>query len=162
MWTTKKPPLSRNSVRKFFFAFGTAVHLVFCPSWLGAISDKNLTPSERVRFNAQKAQASPSLRGRWDEEALGPASSAAYVADNLAIRILSDFNKDEELSKVPLLLRVRSFNGVVTLEGIVNSIGEKGLIERKVRSMDGVKKVENHLRVKTSNQDFFESSRGLV
>ena len=41
----------------------------------------------------------------------------------------------------------------MTLDGVVNDEKERTLIQEKVSQMSGVTKVENRLKIKTSNQD---------
>ena len=113
----------------------------------------HMTPRERIQQSEKKVVENPDLRGRWDPKSHEPASEGSAIADNLADKVLSTFREDEALSKIPANLKVSSSRGVVTLEGVVNNVDEKSLIENKVSKMEGVKKVENHLKIKTSDQD---------
>ena len=119
----------------------------------GLAESASLTPQERLRINALKAKDNPSLRGRWNPKSYELATQASYIADNLAMQILSSLRTDETLSRRPMLLKIRSKNGTVALEGVVNDDAEKSLIEEKVSRMDGVKKIENRLKVKTQDRD---------
>lgn len=116
----------------------------------------NLTPRERIQLSEQKIQENPTMRGRWNHKSRELASEGSTVNDNLAEKVLADFRQDEALAKIPVKLKVSSSRGVVTLDGVVNNTDEKTLIEGKVSQMDGVKKVENHLKIKTSDKDLLD------
>ncbi len=117
---------------------------------------RGLTPNQRIQRNELKAELNPDLRGRWNPKSRQPASEGSYQTDNLAEKILANFKEDEELAKIPAKLKVSSVNGAVTLDGFVNNEDERNLIEDKVKKMEGVKKVINQLKIKTSNQDLLE------
>ena len=114
-----------------------------------------LTPSERIKENVQKVKDDPSLRGRWDPRYY-TKSAAAAQNDNLALKILDNIREDAQLSKLVVRLKIRSFKGKVALDGFVNNEAERSLIARKVRGMNGVKEVQNHLKIKTSDKDLLE------
>ena len=116
----------------------------------------NLTPRERIQLSEEKAQENPSLRGRWNHKSHEPASEGSVVSDDLAEKVLSQFREDESLSKLPVKLKVSSSGGVVILDGVVNNEDERLLIEEKVDAMEGVKKVKNQLKIKTSDQDLLD------
>ncbi len=119
-------------------------------------NEKDLTPRQRIQENEKKAADNPSLRGRWNRRSQEPASEGSMVSDNLAEKILSKFREDDSLSKLPVKLKVTSSQGTVTLDGVVNNDGERSLFEKKVGQMEGVKKVVNHLKVKSSDQDLLD------
>lgn len=75
------------------------------------------------------------------------------VDKNLSMRVLADLEKDPELASRVMRISVKTKDGAVTLEGVVNNAEEKALIETKVKRMDGVKSVRNKLRVKRSNKE---------
>ena len=118
--------------------------------------ERALTPNQRIVESEKKVQEYPALRGRRNRLSRQPASKAAYINDNLAQKILSDFRQDEDISKLPIKLKVESVKGVVTLSGVVNNADERALIEERVGKMDGVKKVVDELRVKTSDKDLLD------
>ena len=118
--------------------------------------ERNLTPEDRIRQSELKVQQNPSLRSRWTPKSRQPASEVTYPSDNLTEKILSDFREDEIISKIPAKLKVSSTRGVVTLDGVVNNDNERSLIEKKVGQTEGVKKVVNHLKVKTVDQDLLD------
>ena len=119
--------------------------------------DENiLTPNDRIRRSELKVQQNPSLRGRRDPKSRQPASEGSALNDNLANKILADFREDETISKIPAKIKVSSASGVVTLDGVVNNAGEQSLIEERAGKIEGVKKVVNRLKVKTSDQDLLE------
>ena len=115
--------------------------------------ERSLTPTERIRLSERKVQENPSLRGRWTPKSRQPASEGSGISDNLAEKILSNFREEEELSKIPAYIKVKSQSGTVVLEGVVNSENEKELITDKVGKMEGVKKVVNELKIKSSDKD---------
>lgn len=143
---------------------GTSQSLAGTKSFMTTESTKNtfkqdetqLTPRERIQLSELKVRENPALRGRWDSKSHQPASETSLVTENLAEKVLAAFREDQELSKIPVKLRVSSSRGAVTLEGVVNNAGEKTLIEEKVSQMAGVKKVENHLKIKKSDQDLLD------
>ena len=139
----------------FVWMFGVFfVQTIFlCAEGFAGVNYRPLTPEERVKANEMKAQENPSLRNRWDPRASEPASVTSLGTDNLALRVISDLNRDETISKIPVSLKVSSKQGTVTLGGVVNNDRERTLIQEKVSQMSGVKKVENRLKIKTSNQD---------
>ena len=116
----------------------------------------NFTPRERIQLSEEKAKENPSLRGRWNHKSHEPASEGSAVSDDLAEKVLAQFREDESLSKIPVKLKVNSSGGVVTLDGVVNNEDERSLIEQKVGAMEGVKKVKNQLKIKTSDQDLID------
>ena len=118
--------------------------------------ETNRTPRERIRLSEQKVRENPLLRGRWNHKSHELASEGSTVNDNLTEKILSNFRQDQVLAKIPAKLKVSSSRGVVTLDGVINNADEKALIEGKVSQMDGVKKVENHLKIKTSDKDLLD------
>lgn len=81
------------------------------------------------------------------------ASLSSLRVDNLPQEILSKLRTDEDLADRPMKIKVSSQNGRVVLEGVVNEEAERNLVTRKVARMEGVKKVDNRLKVKTSNAD---------
>lgn len=117
--------------------------------------ERDLSPAERVKWNALKAEANPLLRGRWDPKGRQPASPESVAVDNLAMKILARLREDKTLSASPVRLKVRSLGGRVALEGVVNDAAERALIEKKVRRMKEVKELKSFLKIKTSNADFF-------
>ena len=127
--------------------------IFFYGEGFAGVSYRSLTPGERVKANEKKAQENPSLRNRWNPKALEPASVTTLGTDNLALQVISNLNRDETISKIPVSLKVSSKQGTVTLGGVVNNDRERTLIQEKVSQMSGVKKVENRLKIKTSNQD---------
>ena len=118
--------------------------------------ERRLTPEDRIRQSELKVQRNPELRGRWNPKSRQPASEGSFVNDNLADRILSEFREDETISKIPAKIKVSSARGIVTLDGVVNNTDEQSLIEEKVGKMEGVKKVINHLKIKTSDKDLLD------
>ena len=116
----------------------------------------SLTPNERIQQSELKVQQNPSLRGRWNPKSRQAASEGSLIDDNLSEKILSNFREDEAVSKIPMKLKVSSTGRVVTLNGVVNNAGERSLIEEKVSKMEGVKKVVNQLKIKTSDQDLLD------
>ena len=119
-------------------------------------NDKNLTPEDRIRQSELKVQQNPSMRGRWNPKSRQPASEGSMLNDNLSEKILSNFREDEAVSKLSVKLKVSSAGGVVTLNGVVNNPDERSLIEDKVSKMNGVKKVVNNLKIKTSDKDLLD------
>ena len=117
------------------------------------VDTRRMDPSERVKLSVRKAEANPSLRNRWSLKAHQPPSPEAIQVDNLAMKIISDLGQDGEFADKPILLKVRSVNGNVVLEGVVNSAVERKQIEEKARRMNGVRSVQNRLRVKSSEKD---------
>ena len=114
------------------------------------------TPEEQIKANAEKAKEYPPLReGRWDPKGWTPATLSGEP-DNLAMKIIDNLNNDETLSKKPISLKVKSKNGAVTLEGVVNDALEKSLIHSKVQAMQGVGSVDNQLQIKTSDKDLLK------
>ena len=118
--------------------------------------ERSLTPAERIKLSELKVQENPSLRGRWTRKSQEPASEGSMLNDNLAEKVLLQFREDEALAKLPVKIKTRSSRGVVTLEGVVNNADERVLIEDKVGKMDGVKKVVNELKIKTSDKDLLD------
>ncbi|OIO37591.1 MAG: hypothetical protein AUJ72_04255 [Candidatus Omnitrophica bacterium CG1_02_46_14] len=118
--------------------------------------ERALTPNQRIVESEKKVQANPGLRDRWNRLSRQPASEGSFVNDNLAQKILSNFREDEEISKLPIKLKVASSRGVITLSGVVNSADERALIEEKVSKMEGVKKVITKLKIKASDKDLLD------
>ena len=118
--------------------------------------DRSLTPNERIQQSELKAQQNPSLRGRWNLKSRQAPSEESFINDNLAEKILSNFREDETISKLSVKLKISSVSRVVTLSGVVNNAGERSLIEEKVSKMEGVQKVVNRLKVKTSDKDLLD------
>ncbi len=139
----------------FSLMFGVflAQAVLFCGEGFAGVNYRPLTPEERIKANEVKVQENPSLRNRWNPKAWEPASVTSLGTDNLALQVISNLNQDETLSKTPVSLKVSSKQGIVTLNGVVNNDNERTLIQEKVSQMSGVKKVENRLKIKTSNQD---------
>ncbi len=73
--------------------------------------------------------------------------------DNLPQEILSKLGSDKDLADRPMKIKVSSQNGWVALEGFVNDEAERDLVSRKVARMEGVKRLDNRLKIKTSNAD---------
>ena len=119
-------------------------------------AERSLTPNERIARNERKVQQNPSLRGRWNPKSRQAASEDSYIRDNLSEKILSNFREDEAIAKLPVKLKVSSAAGVVTLNGVVNNPDERTLIEEKATKMEGVKKVVNNLKIKTSDKDLLD------
>lgn len=122
---------------------------------LERVNSKNLTPSERIRLNALKAQRFPELRGRWDPSYHEAASMDTAPVDNLAQAILEHFRSDPGLSEQAVWLKVTTLRGDVTLEGYAADAGQRDLISDKVARMDGVRSVDNRLRI--GRPDEFQS-----
>ncbi len=114
---------------------------------------RRLSPSERVKVNALKAEADPTLRGKWDSKAWRPASASSLQIDNLPQVILSRLREDKDLADSPMKIKVSSQKGVVVLEGVVNNESERSLVARKVSRIEGVQKVKNYLKIKSSDKD---------
>lgn len=126
------------------------------PSWVRTNHWENknsFTPRQRIRENEKKADENPSLRGRWNHKSQEPASEGSLMSDNLAQKILLKFREDESLSKLAVKLKVSSSKGAVTLDGFVNNNEERNLFEKKAGQIEGVKKVINQLKVKSSDKD---------
>ena len=132
--------------------FSAAAH---AEAIVGVGDERLLTPRERIRINAVKGIENPSLHGRWNPKEWQPASSAAFLSDDLPQRVLGQFRTDPELSEVAARIKVHSSGGNVVLEGVVNSAADKELIERKVSAMDGVKKLDSQLRIKKSDKEIW-------
>ena len=135
------------------FGVFLAQAILFCVEGSASVSYRPLTPEERIKANEKKAQENPLLRNRWNPKGWEPASVTSVGTNNLALEVISNLNRDETLSKTPILLKVSSKQGIVTLNGVVNNGNERTLIQEKVSQMSGVTKVENRLKIKTSNQD---------
>ncbi|GEM_PF-2430193 len=114
---------------------------------------RRLPPYEQVRLNAKRVEADPNLRNKWDSKAHRPASVMNLRVDNLPQGILSKLGSDEDLADRAMKIKVSSQNGTVVLEGVVNDEAERGLVVRKVARMEGVKEVDDRLKIKTSNAD---------
>ncbi len=144
-------------MKKTIFSWMLGVFFVqtafFCGEGFAGVNYRPLTPEERLRANEVKAQENPSLRNRWNPGASQPALITSYGNDNLALQVISNLNRDETILKTPVSLKVSSKQGTVTLNGVVNDDHERTLIQEKVSQMSGVKKVENRLKIKTSNHD---------
>lgn len=111
-----------------------------------AFAGKSLTPSERIRANAERAEENPDLRGRWDPR-FYVRSENAVRSDNMAMEIISRLQKEGITEQYPAYLKVKSFRGNVILEGTVRSDEARQKYESSVRSMRDVKSVENRLEV---------------
>ena len=72
--------------------------------------------------------------------------------------ILSRLRQDKDLADSPMKIKVSSQNGVIVLDGFVNNKAERNLVSEKVSRMEGVRKVENRLEVKTSDRDLLGST----
>lgn len=142
---------------KMIFSWMFAVFLVqmmlFCGEGFAGVNYRPLTPEERIKANETKVQENPSLRNRWNPKGWEPASVTSVATNNLALEVISNLNRDETLSKTPVFLKVSVKQGMVTLAGVVNDENERTLIQEKVSQMSGVTKVENRLKIKTSNRD---------
>lgn len=57
-------------------------------------------------------------------------------------------NKDPQLVKSLLNVRIRTSNGIVTLRGYVNTNEEREALVKKVASLRGVRSVNNQIEVK--------------
>ena len=117
------------------------------------VDERRLPPSERVRLNAERAKADPTLRAKWDSKGWTPASVTSLRIDNMPQDILSRLRQDPDLADRPMKIKVSSKDGAVALEGVVNDGKERELVARKVSRMEGVKKVENRLVVKSTDED---------
>ncbi len=73
--------------------------------------------------------------------------------ENLSMRILKSLKQDSDMASRALNLKVTSKNGAVVLSGVVNDAAERELVKRKVSAVDGVKSVENKIRVKRSDKE---------
>ena len=117
------------------------------------VDERRLSPYEQVKLNAERAKADPTLRAKWNSKGWTPASVTALRVDNTPQDILSELRQDPDLADRPMKIKVSSQNGTVALEGVVNDSEERELVAGKVSRMEGVKKVENHLKVKTEESD---------
>lgn len=115
-----------------------------------------LTPSDRIRLNADKLKNNPDLRGRSDKSALLDPKDKYAIEPSLPMKVLSDLKKDAEVAALPVRLKIGSEKGVVVVDGVVNNEKEKALIERKVSAMAGVGKIQSRLKIKKSNRELLE------
>lgn len=137
--------------------FGPALAGQDLPEDVSRVSQRSdqrrLPPYEQVRLNAKRVEADPSLRNKWDPKARRPASVTSLRVDNLPQEILSKLATDKDLADRAMKIKVSSQKGLVVLEGVVNDDTEKNLVARKVAGMEGVKKIDNRLKIKASNSD---------
>lgn len=71
--------------------------------------------------------------------------SAALEACPLIDEVESALQESPHLTNKQL--RIEAFNGVVRLEGMVNSYFQKQIAQELLRRVDGVKRVDNRLKV---------------
>jgi hyperosmotically inducible protein len=81
-----------------------------------------------------------------------PASTCTDDSDQSAdwqitSKVKASLMSDSSLSASGKLVSVETNDGVVTLTGTVPSKDESRYIERKVKAMDGVKRVDNQLTI---------------
>lgn len=69
--------------------------------------------------------------------------------DNIKVGVKGAIASDIELAKFANVIDVKVDKGVVTLSGVVDSSTVKSKIESKVKNIVGVKKVINHIEVKS-------------
>lgn len=84
-----------------------------------------------------------------DTMATAPVSEKdAYVAKKV-----HDYIGEGWFSKGYDQVKAKVENGVVTLTGTVSKLSDKDKIEKEIRNIDGVKKVESHLVVQDKSSD---------
>ena len=82
----------------------------------------------------------------------------AVITDTaLTARIKATLMSDDNIKSSDI--DVTTTNGVVTLEGTVSSADAKAAAETAVRSIEGVKNVDNNLVTPTTNEQVAEASR---
>jgi BON domain-containing protein len=105
-------------------------------------------PPVIVQQPAPAAQPPVIINGGQSAPATGGGTaSGANVPDDSGVQTAVDkkLNNDPQLASLGITATV--INGKVTLLGIVHSQAEKSLAERAVRSVKGVKAVDNQLTV---------------
>lgn len=81
-------------------------------------------------------------------EALTPGAKSESVEDrSLTQRIRQAIMADESLSTTAKNVKVMMINGLVTLQGPVHSLQEKGSIEATAQHLAGTTKVDNQLEI---------------
>lgn len=125
--------MNTNSFRKTLVGVGVALAL-----GVGGVacSDRNTAPEPKAQ--------SEDVRAAISDTALTAKIKATLMSDD-NIRS-SD-------------IHVTTTNGVVTLEGAVSTADAKAAAETAVRSIEGVKSVDNNLVTPTTNEQVAEASR---
>ncbi len=111
-----------------------------------AQASESLTPSDRIRYNAERAKENPDLKGRWDPKYYVRSERAAR-SDNMAMEIISHLQKDGISSERPAHLKIKSYQGNVILDGTARTAEDRALYESKIRAIPDVKSVENNMKV---------------
>ena len=125
--------MNTNSIRKTLVGVGVALAL-----GVGGVacSDRNAAPEPKAQ--------SEDVRAAISDTALTAKIKATLMSD--------DNIKSSDI-------HVTTTNGVVTLEGAVSSADAKAAAETAVRSIEGVKSVDNNLVTPTTNEQVAEASR---
>ena len=125
--------MTTNSFRKTLVGVGVALAL-----GVGGVacSDRNAAPEPKAQ--------SEDVRAAITDTALTAKIKATLMSD--------DNIKSSDI-------HVTTTNGVVTLEGAVSSADAKAAAETAVRSIEGVKSVDNNLVTPTTNEQAAEASR---
>lgn len=93
--------------------------------------------------NANNGMNPPNSNSSYNNQ-----NSNGYNSDSrVTSRVNDALNNDNDLSQYSQNVNVDTTNGVVTLTGSVPSKDVSNSIERKVKSVDGVRKVNNQLMI---------------
>lgn len=87
-----------------------------------------------------------------NEQALTAGSQSENEADRLITqKARQAIVADDSLSTNAHNVKIITINGIVTLRGVVNNEREKNIIAQKVRSVNGVRNLDNQLEVAKSD-----------
>lgn len=116
----------------------------------GEFGPQDTTPTERIVENEEKVERNPELRNARTPAAHLPASADSQGIEVDTNKILEIIQKDERLKNSALKIKVTATNGVVKLEGVVNSEAEKARVA-ELAMIENVTGVESALTVKLSD-----------
>ncbi len=105
----------------------------------------SVTPREitRAEYTAELARAEVE-RARSNKETVGSSIDDAWIHSKIVAKLVLDSDTPERKINVDV------YNGVVTLRGTVNSAAEKEEAVQVAKDTDGVKRVNNMLKVATA------------
>ncbi len=96
--------------------------------------------------NMQPDNTARNARDR--NETLTPGNQSENEADRtITQKIRQALTEDDTLSTNAKNIKIITINGVVTLRGPVNNDNEKQAIDKKAKSIQGVKRVDNFIEI---------------
>ncbi|MBA3721931.1 MAG: BON domain-containing protein [Parachlamydiaceae bacterium] len=113
-------------------------------------SNRNTTsnPSDNTSYSSEYNADNTGRNVRDRNDTMTPENQSENDVDRkITQKIRQDLMNDDSLSTNAKNIKIITSNGVVTLRGPVNSDRERNVIGQKVKSVRGIRNVDNQLEI---------------